>query len=75
MSRNAPLGFYEFFAGGGMARLGLGAGWSCLYANDFDPVKAATYRAKQQVQSLTMTRPDMTAAGGSDPWRSVFTTK
>ena len=28
-----------------MARLGLGGGWSCLYANDFDPVKAATYRA------------------------------
>ena len=27
-----------------MARLGLGDGWSCLYANDFDPVKAATYR-------------------------------
>jgi DNA (cytosine-5)-methyltransferase 1 len=45
MSRNAPLGFYEFFAGGGMARLGLGEGWSCLYANDFDPVKATTYRA------------------------------
>ena len=44
MSRNAPLGFYEFFAGGGMARLGLGVGWSCLYANDFDPLKAATYR-------------------------------
>jgi DNA (cytosine-5)-methyltransferase 1 len=45
MSRNPPLGFLEFFAGGGMARLGLGDGWSCLYANDFDPVKAATYRA------------------------------
>lgn len=44
MSRNGPLGFYEFFAGGGMARLGLGEGWSCLWANDFDPVKAATYR-------------------------------
>lgn len=44
MSRNGPLGFYEFFAGGGMARLGLGDGWSCLWANDFDPVKAATYR-------------------------------
>lgn len=28
-----------------MARLGLGEGWSCLYANDFDPVKAATYSA------------------------------
>ncbi len=28
-----------------MARLGLGAGWTCGFANDFDPVKAATYRA------------------------------
>src|SRR4051812_2943802 len=27
-----------------MARLGLGAGWACRFANDFDPVKAATYR-------------------------------
>jgi DNA (cytosine-5)-methyltransferase 1 len=44
MSR-APFSFYEFFAGGGMARLGLGAGWDCAFANDFDPVKAATYRA------------------------------
>ncbi|MFC3080482.1 DNA cytosine methyltransferase [Phenylobacterium terrae] len=43
MSR--ALTFYEFFAGGGMARLGLGAGWRCLFANDFDPVKAQTYRA------------------------------
>lgn len=45
MSRNAPLSFYEFFAGGGMARLGLGAGWACAFANDFDPVKTAAYRA------------------------------
>ena len=37
--------FYEFFAGGGMARLGLGDGWTCAFANDFDPVKAAAYRA------------------------------
>lgn len=37
--------FYEFFAGGGMARAGLGAGWVCLFANDFDHKKAATYRA------------------------------
>lgn len=28
-----------------MARLGLGPGWSCLFANDFDPVKGAAYRA------------------------------
>jgi len=41
---SAPLSFYEFFAGGGMARLGLGEGWACAFANDFDPVKAATYR-------------------------------
>lgn len=40
-----PFSFYEFFAGGGMARLGLGARWACAFANDFDPVKAATYRA------------------------------
>jgi len=37
--------FYEFFAGGGMARTGLGSAWSCLFANDFDAGKAATYRA------------------------------
>jgi DNA (cytosine-5)-methyltransferase 1 len=45
MNRNAPPSFLEFFAGGGMARLGLGEGWSCAFANDFDAVKAATYRA------------------------------
>jgi DNA (cytosine-5)-methyltransferase 1 len=38
-------GFYEFFAGGGMARAGLGPGWRCLFANDFDRRKAGTYRA------------------------------
>lgn len=37
--------FYEFFAGGGMARAGLGPDWRCLFANDFDPKKAAAYRA------------------------------
>lgn len=35
--------FYEFFAGGGMARAGLGPAWNCVYANDFDPMKAETY--------------------------------
>jgi DNA (cytosine-5)-methyltransferase 1 len=39
------MGFYEFFAGGGMARIGLGPGWPCLFANDFDPRKALSYRA------------------------------
>lgn len=37
--------FYEFFAGGGMARAGLGKGWSCLFANDFDTKKGLSYQA------------------------------
>lgn len=37
--------FYEFFAGGGMARAGLGEEWTCLFANDFDPKKGDAYRA------------------------------
>lgn len=36
--------FYEFFAGGGMARAGLGSGWNCLFANDFDHKKGKVYR-------------------------------
>ena len=37
--------FYEFFAGGGMAREGLGKGWTCRFANDFDFKKGLTYQA------------------------------
>jgi len=37
------LSFYEFFAGGGMARAGLGRRWNCLFANEIDPKKAAIY--------------------------------
>jgi len=37
--------FYEFFAGGGMARAGLGKNWRCLFANDFDHKKGQTYQA------------------------------
>lgn len=36
--------FYEFFAGAGMARAGLGPGWTCLFANDFDFKKGLTYQ-------------------------------
>jgi DNA (cytosine-5)-methyltransferase 1 len=36
--------FYEFFAGGGMARAGLGPEWRCLFANDFDHRKSRMYR-------------------------------
>jgi DNA (cytosine-5)-methyltransferase 1 len=44
--QEAPVGsFYEFFAGGGMARAGLGPDWCCLFANDFDAKKGASYAA------------------------------
>lgn len=42
---NDGRSFYEFFAGGGMARAGLGDGWRCVFANDFDSMKARTYKA------------------------------
>jgi DNA (cytosine-5)-methyltransferase 1 len=54
MSRPAPRPFYEFFAGGGMARAGLGGGWRCLFANDFDPRKGEAYRANWGDADLTV---------------------
>lgn len=36
--------FYEFFAGGGMVSAALRPKWGCVFANDFDAMKAATYR-------------------------------
>jgi DNA (cytosine-5)-methyltransferase 1 len=36
--------FYEFFAGAGMARAGLGDKWNCLFANEFDAKKTGAYR-------------------------------
>ena len=47
--------FYEFFAGGGMARIGLGPGWRCLFANDRDPVKTRTYAANFGEDHLSVT--------------------
>lgn len=41
----AALSFYEFFAGGGLARAGLGEGWSCHLAHESDAKKAASYAA------------------------------
>ena len=35
--------YYDFFAGGGMAQAGLGAGWRCVFANDIDARKAECY--------------------------------
>lgn len=36
--------YYEFFAGGGMVRAGLGPEWKCLFANDFDHKKCRAYQ-------------------------------
>jgi DNA (cytosine-5)-methyltransferase 1 len=64
MSRRRTFTFYEFFAGGGMARLGLGDAWRCLLANDFDPLKAATYRANFGADHLV--ERDVWALGAPD---------
>lgn len=40
---STKLKYYEFFAGVGMARSGLGGGWACLFANDCDKLKKASY--------------------------------
>jgi DNA (cytosine-5)-methyltransferase 1 len=48
------LDFYEFFAGGGMVRAGLGPEWRCLFANDFDAKKSRSYRENWGSAELTM---------------------
>lgn len=49
---NTPGTYYEFFAGGGMARSGLGADWQCLFANDISPKKAESYKANWGAEHL-----------------------
>jgi DNA (cytosine-5)-methyltransferase 1 len=44
MTVKTKFSFLEFFAGGGMARAGLGNGWDCTFANDFDGKKGLTYQ-------------------------------
>ena len=64
--------YLEFFAGGGMARAGLGESWRCLFANDFDQMKVETYEANwgtgdikhRDVASLTL-------VGPASPGRSI----
>jgi DNA (cytosine-5)-methyltransferase 1 len=46
--------FYEFFAGGGMARIGLGLSWRCVLANDNDREKAASYVANFGLEGLVV---------------------
>ncbi len=60
----ADFTFYEFFAGGGMARAGLGARWSCAFSNDFDAAKGAAYAANWGADSLRIG--DIHALAASD---------
>jgi DNA (cytosine-5)-methyltransferase 1 len=46
--------FYEFFAGGGMVSQGLGDHWECLFANDFDEMKARAYRANNDPRPFVL---------------------
>lgn len=55
---------YEFFAGGGMARVGLGPEWACLFANDIDETKAATYRMNHGDDGFRLA--DIAALGAAD---------
>lgn len=69
------LRFLEFFAGGGMARAGLGDGWTCAFANDFDPKKAASYRANWGDDDLFVgdvgdVHPDQIAGQADLAWAS-----
>lgn len=52
-SKKPSFTFCEFFAGGGMARAGLGPNWRCLFANDFDFKKSATYKQNWGDDALT----------------------
>ncbi|MEZ5960474.1 MAG: DNA cytosine methyltransferase [Hyphomonadaceae bacterium] len=44
MQRDSGAPLWEFFAGGGLARLGLEPDFACTFANDIEPAKAAAYR-------------------------------
>jgi DNA (cytosine-5)-methyltransferase 1 len=62
LSATARPTFLEFFCGGGMARVGLGDGWRCLFANDLDSRKAQAYisnfgRERLAVKNVTDVAP------------------
>ncbi|HYC76353.1 MAG TPA: DNA (cytosine-5-)-methyltransferase, partial [Planctomycetota bacterium] len=65
----------EFFAGGGMARLGLGDGWRTAFVNEWDAKKAAAYGARfatpavREVDVATLEVDDL-PAGAALAWAS-----
>jgi DNA (cytosine-5)-methyltransferase 1 len=73
--KTAVPSFYEFFAGGGMARAGLGPHWSCLFANDIDPKKGTSYAVnwgagELQIGDVADITPADLPAGADLAWAS-----
>ena len=64
--------FYEFFAGGGMARMGLGPNWQCLFANDFDHKKSQVYRQNWGDDGVLRTADIRKLMAGDLPGQLVF---
>lgn len=54
MTEAGKMTFYEFFAGGGMARAGLGSSWRCVFANDFDFKKGVAYQTNWDKDDQTV---------------------
>ena len=75
-SKENKHGLYEFFAGGGMARAGLGRNYDCLFANDISPKKANSYRLNyapaSEFRQIDITRlsSDDLPPGGKLAWSS-----
>lgn len=70
-----PAGtFYEFFAGAGMVRAGLGRNWASLFVNDFSRQKANSYRCNWHREPVCQDIRDVTPEqlpGASDmAWAS-----
>ncbi len=71
-----PHTYYDFFAGGGMAGFGLGSEWQCLFANDIDAKKAASYRANHHggkellLKDVATVTPDEIPGTGDLVWAS-----
>jgi len=58
--------FYEFFAGGGMARSGLGRAWKCEFANDISPMKAKAYLSNFREAGHTFAQCDINELAAED---------
>lgn len=52
--RDQRYSYYEFFAGAGLAREGLGDSWRCLWANDFDERKQSVYVANHGADDFVL---------------------